>query len=50
MPNLTDYYSFKAKLYKLKLKLDSEQVSANEKQLADKYLNEVLFLLEELKF
>jgi hypothetical protein len=50
MVYLTDLYSFKAKIYKLKLKLDNELVSHNEKQFADKYLNEILFLLEGLKF
>lgn len=45
----SDLFSFKAKVYKLKNQLNSENVGTLEKLLADKYLNEVLFLLEELK-
>jgi hypothetical protein len=49
MVELTDLYSFKAKVYKLKLKLSVDKGSEEQKSLADQYLNEVLFLLEELK-
>lgn len=44
-----DFYSFKAKIYRLKNNLNNEPNNLEEKKLADKYLNEVLFLLEELK-
>jgi hypothetical protein len=49
MVELTDLYSFMAKVYKLKLKLSDDKGSDEQKSLADQYLNEVLFLLEELK-
>jgi hypothetical protein len=45
----TDVYTLKAKVHKLKHKLYAEPSSIHEKQLAERYLNEVLFLLEELK-
>ena len=49
MIHITDVYTFKAKLNKLKHKLNDEKISESEKQLVNKYLNEVFFLLEELK-
>jgi hypothetical protein len=49
MVEIQDIYSFIAKVHKLKLKLASEQGSQAQKALADQYLNEVLFLLQELK-
>lgn len=45
----TDIFAFKAKIHKLKHKLKNEPVPESQKWLADLYLNEVLFLLEELK-
>lgn len=45
----TDIYSLKAKVNKLKNTLNSEPANVQEKQLAERYLNEVLFLLEELR-
>ena len=49
MINITDYFSLKSKVYKLKLSLDNEPSNIEEKRLADKYLSQVLFLLEELR-
>lgn len=48
MPHITDVYALKAKLNDLKHKLYSESRSQQEKDLADKYLNEVLFLVDSL--
>jgi hypothetical protein len=48
MPHITDVYALKAKLHLLKHRLKSEPKSSQEKDLADKYLNEVLFLVEAL--
>lgn len=48
MPHITDVYALKAKLNLLKHKLYSESRSQQEKDLADKYLNEVLFLVDSL--
>jgi hypothetical protein len=48
MIHVTDVYALKAKLDHLKHKLYSESKSQQEKDLADKYLNEVLFLVDTL--
>lgn len=48
MVHVTDVYALKAKLNLLKHKLNSEQRPYQEKDLADKYLNEVLFLVDSL--
>lgn len=48
MIHSTDVYSLKAKLNDLKNKLQREQKPQNEKNLADYYLNEVLFLVDSL--
>jgi hypothetical protein len=48
MIHTTDVYSLKAKLHGLKNKLQKEQKSQKEKNLADQYLNEVLFLVDSL--
>lgn len=48
MINSTDVFAFKAKLNSLKNKLQREQKPQNEKNLADQYLNEVLFLVDSL--
>lgn len=48
MIHSTDVYSLKAKLNGLKNKLQREQKPQNEKNLADEYLNEVLFLVDSL--
>jgi hypothetical protein len=48
MYNITDVYALKAKLNSLKHKLYSESRTPQEKDLADKYLNEVLFLVDSL--
>jgi hypothetical protein len=48
MYNITDVYALKAKLNALKHKLYSESKTQQEKDLADKYLNEVLFLVDSL--
>jgi hypothetical protein len=48
MIHTTDVYSLKAKLNGLKNKLQREQKPQNEKNLADQYLNEVLFLVDAL--
>jgi hypothetical protein len=49
MVHIIDVYRTIAKVHKLKLKLSNEAGSQEQKRLADQYLNEVLFLLEELK-
>jgi hypothetical protein len=48
MIHLTDIYTLKARLNNLKTRLYSEPRSQQEKDLADKYLNEVLFLVEQV--
>lgn len=45
----TDIFELKAKLNKLKLKLDEEPANIYEKTLANRYLNEVLHLVEQIR-
>ena len=49
MVDINDIYSFKARVHKLKHKLDQEPKSNQEKELANKYLNQVLDCLDELR-
>jgi hypothetical protein len=49
MVNYTDIYSLKAKLDKLKHKLYSESKSWDEKELADRYLNQAIDYVNELQ-
>jgi hypothetical protein len=48
MVHNTDIFELKAKLNKLKHKLNNEKVSPSEKQLANKYLNMAIDLVNEL--
>jgi hypothetical protein len=48
MIRITDVYAFKAKLNTLKHKLYSEKINQKEKDLANQYLDEVLFLVDSL--
>jgi hypothetical protein len=48
MIHSTDVFALKAKLNYLKHKLQREQRPQNEKDLADEYLNEVLFLVDSV--
>lgn len=48
MVHLTDVYALKARLNLLKHKLYSEKRSQQEKDLADKYLDEVIFLVDRM--
>ncbi len=48
MIHITDIYTLKAKLNNLKTRLYNEPRSQQEKNLANKYLNEVLFLVDQL--
>jgi hypothetical protein len=49
MIHITDIYTLKARVEKLKHKLDSEQISPHEKWVTHKYLSEVLNYIDELK-
>jgi hypothetical protein len=49
MIHITDIYSLKAKVEKLKFKLDEESISSHEKWIANKYLNHVLDYIDELR-
>jgi hypothetical protein len=46
MIHITDVYALKAKLNLLKHKLKSESYSKKEKDLIDRYLNEVFFIVD----
>jgi hypothetical protein len=46
MIHITDVYALKAKLNLLKHKLCNENVTQKEKDFVDKYLNEVLFIVD----
>jgi hypothetical protein len=48
MVYITDVYTLKAKLDELKTRLYNEPRPQNEKNLADNYLNEVLFLVDKM--
>jgi hypothetical protein len=48
MVHVTDVYTLKAKLNELKTRLYNEPRPQNEKNLADNYLNEVLFLVDKM--
>ncbi len=48
MVQITDIYSLKAKLDNLKIRLGQEPRPYNEKELAEKYLSEVFFLVDQL--
>jgi hypothetical protein len=45
----TDIFSLIAKVHKLKLRIDHESYSPQEKYLIQKYLGEVLDYLQEVK-
>jgi hypothetical protein len=47
MVHLTDVYTLKAKLNELKTRLHNEPRTKQETELADKYLNEVFFLVDK---
>jgi|APGre2960657404_1045060.scaffolds.fasta_scaffold01222_4 hypothetical protein len=49
MIHVTDIYSLKAKLFKLKHQLDQEHRYPGEKELVHKYLNKVLDYVDELQ-
>lgn len=49
MIHIIDIYELKAKIHKLKHQLDNEPNWQHEKDLANKYLNKVLELVDELK-
>lgn len=49
MIKITDIYELKAKIHKLKLQLDQEPKSWQEKELANFYLNKVLDFVDELR-
>lgn len=46
----TDFFELKAKLNKLKLELDKEPANIHEKTLANRYMNKVLDLVEQIRF
>ncbi len=48
MVDITDVYTLKAKLNELKTRLYNEPRPKQEKDLADNYLNEVLFLVDKM--
>ena len=48
MVDITDVYNLKAKLDELKTRLHNEPRTKQEKNLADKYLNEVLFIVDRV--
>jgi hypothetical protein len=49
MVGLTDIFTLKARLDKLKLELDKEYRSPGEKELAHKYLNKAIDYVNELQ-
>jgi hypothetical protein len=48
MVHITDVYNLKAKLNSLKNKLYNEQKSQKQKEIADRYLNEIIFLVDKM--
>lgn len=49
MTHITDVYGLKAKVEKLKHKLNKELISEDEKLVTHRYLNEVLDYIDEFK-
>jgi len=49
MVGLTDIYTLKARLDKLKLQIDKEQLPQHEKDLAHKYLSKAIDYVNELQ-
>ena len=49
MIDITDIYALKAKIYKLKHKINEEIVFSNDKLVVNKYLNKVLDYIDELR-
>lgn len=49
MVNYTDIFELKARLNKLKLQLDTEHKSWQEKELAHKYLSKAIDYVNELQ-
>jgi PIN domain nuclease of toxin-antitoxin system len=49
MVGATDIYELKSKVHKLKLQLDQEPKSWQEKDLANRYLNKVLDSIDEIR-
>lgn len=49
MVSATDIYELKAKVHKLKHQLNQESKTFSEKDLANRYLNKVLDLIDEVK-
>ena len=49
MIDITDIYALKAKIYKLKHKVNEEIVFSNDKLVVNKYLNKVLDYIDELR-
>lgn len=45
----TDIFELKAKIHKLKLKLDKEPTNIHEKELALRYMSEVIHLIEQIR-
>ena len=49
MVHINDIYELKARLYRLKHNLNSENKSWQDKELANKYLNKVIDYVNELQ-
>jgi hypothetical protein len=49
MIHITDVYALKAKVEKLKRKLNTEEISDYEKTITHRYLNDVLDYIDELR-
>jgi len=49
MIHITDIYSLQSKIHKLKFRINDEQISDHEKWMINKYLNEVLDYIDELR-
>ena len=49
MIHITDIYSLQSKIHKLKFRVNDEQISDHEKRMINKYLNEVLDYIDELR-
>lgn len=48
MIHITDVYTLKARVDKLKHQIDQEYKTTSEKELAHKYVNKVMNLIDEL--
>lgn len=49
MIHITDIYQLKSRLNKLRLELDNEHRSYQDKELAKKYLNKAIAYVDELR-